>query len=258
MSTQKPDGILIYGELTSENKLRPAVKQLLTKARSLQLKLGGEPVRVCVICGEINCSGIISEAGSYGADEVIIISLAGLEQYDRNYYPEIFYQTALKYFPRIILTGADIQSKEISAYAAARLNTGLTADCTNLDIGENNLLLSTRPAFGGQLTADILCRTFPQMASVQENVFKEEKIEHSAQAKFEIFDLNKFEKRIEIISTESKTPQNKDITKADIVIAGGLGACRDNGFELINKLAEKLCNLGAQADTGTSYKLSNE
>ena len=236
----EPFGILIYGELTSEYEVRPVVKQLISKAVELKEKIWNQSIRVCIIGKRINYEHIIKELGSFGADEVIIVNDDRLENYDKNYHCEIFYNIASKYLPRIILIGATNQGKEIAAYTAAKLNAGLTADCTNLDIGENNLLLSTRPTFGGQLIADILCKTFPQMATVQENVFKEQIIEHIPIAHFDWIDVDKIERKIEIIDIVNKIKQSKDVETADVVISGGLGACKDNGFTLIYQLAQKI------------------
>lgn len=236
----EPNGILIYGELNNDNSIRPVVKQLITKARDLKAKLWNQRIMVCIIGPRINYESIIYELGQYGADEVVIVCDNRITGYDHNYFPEIFTQIAQKYPPRAILTGATTQGKEIASYTSTKLNTGLTADCTNLDISETSLLLSTRPTFGGQLTADILCKTFPQMATVQENVFKESKIEHSANAIFNWIDIDKIEKKIETIKSIKKELRSKDIATAKIVIAGGLGACQNDGFALIYQLAQKL------------------
>lgn len=234
------NGILIYGELDDNYKIKPVVNQLITKARFLKEKLWNQRIMVCVIGPRINYDNIAFELGEYGADEVVIICDNRIKGYNNNFHPELFYKTALKYPPRIILIGATYQGKEIASYTATKLETGLTADCTNLDIGENNLLLSTRPTFGGQLTADILCKTFPQMATVQENIFKEEKIEHNVNVSFDWADIDVIEKRIEKINETKKETKGKDIEKAKIVIAGGAGACKDDGFALIYQLAQKM------------------
>lgn len=236
----EPNGILIYGELTENYGIKPVVKQLLSEARKLKEKIWNQRIMVCIIGPRINYENIIYELGKYGADEVIIICDNRITQYNPNYFPEIFTEIAKKFPPRIILVGATQQGKEIASYTATKLDTGLTADCTKLDIGENNLLLSTRPTFGGQLTADILCRTFPQMATVQENVFKETEIEHSATAVFTWIDTNKFENKINTIKSTKKDIKSKDLSNAKIIIAGGKGACRDNGFALIYQLAQKM------------------
>jgi electron transfer flavoprotein alpha subunit len=234
------NGILIYGELNEDYSIRAVVKQLATKSRELKEKIWSQRIMVCIIGPRINYDEIIYQLGRYGVDDVIIVSDNRLKQFNHNYHSEIFTQIAKKFPPRIILIGATPQGKEIASYCATKLDTGLTADCTNLDIGENNLLLSTRPTFGGQLTADILCKTFPQMSTVQENIFKETEIEHSANAIFDWINLDEIDSKIETINIIKKELKSKDLSTAKIVVAGGLGACRDNGFALIYQLAQKL------------------
>lgn len=235
----EPQGILIYGEI-NENKIAPVVFELISKSKELKEKIWNQKIKVCVIGDNQDYTEITNELGSYGADEIIIIQDERLKNYNKNYHAEIFTQIAKEFPPRIILVGATPEGKEVSAYTATKLQTGLTADCTNLSIGEKDLLLSTRPTFGGQLMADILCKTFPQMATVQQNIFKAEKIENKAEVIFKEFNLDEIEKRIEIIEIIKKEFSKEDITKAQIVVAGGKGACKDNGFELIKEFASKL------------------
>ena len=236
----EPNGILIYGELTENYNVKSVVKQLLSEAVKLKEKIWNQRIMVCIIGPRINYEKLVYELGKYGADDVVIISDNRIKEYNSNYFPQIFTEIAIKYPPRIILVGATEQGKEIASYTATKLNTGLTADCIKLDIGENNLLLSTRPTFGGQLTADILCKTFPQMATVQENVFKEKENEHSANAIFTWFDINKYENKINTAKSIKKDIKSKDLSSAKIIIAGGKGACKDNGFALIYQLAQKM------------------
>ena len=236
----EPNGILIYGELNEDYSVNNVVLELLTKARELKEKIWNQRIMVCVIGKRINYEPIIQKLGEHGANEVILITDDRLKEYNKNYYSEIFTRIAKKYPPRIILVGATTQGKEIAAYTATKLETGLTADCTNLDIGENNLLLSTRPTFGGQLTADILCKTFPQMATVQANTFKATTCENYVNAIFNWIDIDKIENHIEIINKIKKSQNAKDINSAQIIVCGGAGACKDNGFTLIYQLAQKL------------------
>lgn len=236
----EPNGILVYAQTDENNAIEAVVKELLTKAHSIKEKIYNQPVIACIIGPRINYDDVINELASYGADRVIIVSDDRLKEYNKTYYSEIFLQIAKKYPPRIILIGATCQGKDIAAYTSAKLETGLTADCTNIDIGEEQLLLSTRPTFGGQLTADILCKTFPQMATVQPNIFKAEKIENQADAVFDWIDIDTIENKIEVIEKVIKSFSSGDITGADIIVSGGAGACRDNGFALIHELARKL------------------
>ncbi len=237
----EPNGILIYGELNDNCEIAPVVFQLVSKAAELKEKIWSQKVSVCIIGPRINYETIISELGTYGADEVIIVSDDRLKGYNKNYHGELFKQIAQKYPPRIILIGATLQGKEIAPYTAVNLNTGLTADCTDLDIGENYMLLSTRPTFGGKLTANILCKTFPQMATVQQNVFKAIKKENNnVTAVFDWIDIDKIEKKIEIVNLIKKNLSSKDINCARIIVSAGLGACKDNGITLVYELAQKL------------------
>ena len=248
----EPNGILIYAQKNQEGRIEPVVFELLSKARSLKEKLWNQRIMVCLIGERKNYDSIVNELGKYGADEVVIVSDDRLKDYNKIYHSEIFTQIAKKYPPRIILIGATPQGKEIAAYTSTKLETGLTADCTNLDIGENYLLLSTRPTFGGQMTADILCKTFPQMATVQQNIFQAIKKENTARAIFNWIDIDKIENKIEIIKTIQKEKHNKDIREAEIIIAGGQGACQENGFALIYELAKKLN--GAVAGSREAYE----
>lgn len=236
----EPNGILIYGEIQEDYSIAPVVFELLTKAVELKKKIWNQKISVCVIGPRINYDNIINSLGDYGADEAIIVCDDRLKEYNRYYYQEILTQIAKKYPARILLIGATVQGKEIAPYVASKLETGLTADCTNLDIGENNLLLSTRPTFGGQLTADILCSAFPQMATVQQNTFKAEKTENNINAIFNWIDTDKIENRVQVINKIKKAVSSRDINKAQIIVAGGAGACKDNGFTLIYELAQKL------------------
>ncbi|MBE7705392.1 MAG: electron transfer flavoprotein subunit alpha/FixB family protein [Cyanobacteria bacterium SIG29] len=236
----EPNGILIYGELNKDNSISNVVLELLTKSRELKSKIWNQRIMVCVIGKRQNYDNIVKTLGEYGANEVVIVNDDRLKDYNKTYHSEIFTNIAKKYPPRIILIGATQKGKEIAPFVATKLETGLTADCTNLDIGENNLLLSTRPTFGGQLTADILCKTFPQMATVQANTFKKEQCENNVKAIFNWIDIDKIENKIEAINIIEKANASRDINTAKIIVAGGKGACKDNGFTLIYELAQKL------------------
>lgn len=236
----EPNGILIYGELKEDYSIAPVVLELLSKSVELKEKLWGQRIMVCIIGPRKDYENTIKTLGEYGADEVIIVNDNRLSTYNTKYNAEIFTQIAKKYPPRIILIGATHQGKEIAPYTSIKLNTGLTADCTNLNIAENSLLLSTRPTFGGKLTADIICKTFPQMATVHQNTFKAIKKENSANAIFEWIDLDKIDLKSTILNIIKKPEQSKDINNAQIIISGGAAACQKNGFTLIYELAQRL------------------
>ena len=232
----EPNGILIYGEMQDDYTIAPVVLELLSKAAELKQGIWNQRVMVCLINKRMNYDFLIDTLGRYGADEVIVVNDDRLSKYDREYHSEIFTKIAEKYPPRMILIGATVKGKDIASYVATKLKTGLTADCTQLGIGEYNLLLSTRPTFGGQLTADILCDTFPQMATVQPNTFKAVERESCVSAKFNWIDLDKIEKRIEVVEKIKKGISNNDIASAEIVVAGGAGQSRSETIHRLESL----------------------
>ena len=244
--------IFVYSELTKDKEVRPVSLQLVSKAVELKSKLQNSSVVACVFSYMDDYESIISSLKSAGADKVIIINDEKLGAYNGSLFSHSFLQVAKQYNPEIILFGATYEGKEIASYVAVNFETGLTADCTNLSITEDGKLLSTRPTFGGQLIADILCRTNPQMATVQENVFPILSFSGDIDVIYENVDFSQVPHNIEIISTTYKELSNVDVASAKIVVTGGLGACTDMGFELINQLAKKLD--GAVAGTREAYE----
>ena len=125
------NGILIFGELNNDYSIKPVAKELVSKARSLKEKIWNQRIMVCIIGPRINYNDIIYELGRCGADDVVIVCDNRLTIYDNNYTPELFTQIAKKFPPRIILIGATNNGKEVASYTATKLETGLTADCTD-------------------------------------------------------------------------------------------------------------------------------
>ncbi|MCD7878298.1 MAG: electron transfer flavoprotein subunit alpha/FixB family protein [Candidatus Gastranaerophilales bacterium] len=239
--------ILIYGELTPDYNIRPVVLELISKSIELKNKINNCKVQVCVIGGKSDYSKVIQTLELHGADEIIICSDEKLNNYNNGSYPKIFTRIAKKYNPQIILIGATYQGKEIASYCAVDFETGLTADCTDLNINDNKRLVSTRPTFGGQLTADILCGTNPQMATVQEHVFQynsvlQDSIQNGNKA--EVIYGNEYtddlDTKVKMIKQTIKESDSKDVTTARIIVSCGLGACSAKGLELAQTLANKL------------------
>ncbi len=246
------NNIFIYIELTRDKKIRPVSLQLISKAFELKEKLNGSKIIACMISSDIDFSQNISTIKKYGADEIIIVKDEKLSEYNVCYYPEIILRIIKKYNPSIVLTGATQEGKETASYISTKLETGLTADCTNLSIDENGKLISTRPTFGGQLTADIMNKGIPQMATVQENVFELKESYKDSEVIHESIDISDIDNRVEIISKEYKEASVKDPSLAKIIVSGGLGASTKEGFRLISELAEKI--QGAVAGSREAYE----
>ncbi len=214
--------------------------ELIGKASELAASLG-EKVVALLLGHEIEQQArLLIE---YGADEVICIDHPYLKDYLTEQYSQAVYQAIMEYKPSVFLIGATTIGRDLGPRLSARLNTGLTADCTKLEISENKELLMTRPAFGGNLMATIICSDHrPQMSTVRPGVMQ--KAERQTGRKGEIirmpvkFDESKFKVRLKETVKENKGLV--DITEARILISGGRGVGSKEGFSKLQEMAEVL------------------
>jgi electron transfer flavoprotein alpha subunit len=145
--------------------------ELLGEGRKLAGQLG---VKLAAVLLGDNMEATAKKLISYGADEVYMVDHPSLKNFNDESYADIFVQLIERYKPEIVLMGATTYGRSLAPRVASRLNTGLTADCTKLEIDmEKRLLLQTRPAFGGNLMATIICPDHrPQMSTVRPKVMK--------------------------------------------------------------------------------------
>jgi len=191
-----------------------------------------------------NTGKIADQLVGYGADTVYRVDHPELEMFTEDRYEKILTRLIKKHRPEIVLAGATAIGRSFIPGIATSLDAGLTADCTSLEIRENDgALLQTRPAFGGNIMATIECpRSRPQMATVRPKVMKEN--DFDADRKGEVIDILPDEKdlrsRIKVLETVIAKQGNVNIQESDILISGGRGLESEKGFELIRKLAETL------------------
>lgn len=231
-------GILIYGEITREGELAPVVLELANAAHDLSQKLGGVEVNALVITSSFTLHDSFS-----CFDKVYVVQDERLKDYSTEYYSKIALDLIKDVKPAIVLIGATTQGRDIAPRISSALNTGLTADCTSLDINEKGQLASTRPTFGGNLMATILCKNFPQMATVRPKVLKKAKEPIVKDTKFiEIQpDIDNVEKKVEIVEfIKNAQSTGKRIDEAEIIVAGGKGLKSPDGFKLLEELANLL------------------
>lgn len=169
-NSQKEGGeIWVFAEQRG-GKISRVVFELIGKARGLAEKLG---VQVGVILACEKCSGISNELIQHGADNVYLIENILLKDYKTDVYTKVISELIKKEKPQIVIYGATNIGRDLAPRIAQRIKTGLTADCTGLDIDDDNLLVQTRPAFGGNIMAQIKCpNNKPQMSTVRPGVFK--------------------------------------------------------------------------------------
>ncbi len=181
----------------------------------------------------------------YGADKVIWIDDWMLEQYVTEPYAKALTAVIKAYNPEIVLFGATAIGRDLAPRVASRIHTGLTADCTSLTIDpESKLLYMTRPAFGGNIMATIVCREYrPQMATVRPGVMKMAEPDKSKKGEVIKLDVKLVpeDMNVEILEIAEDGKKSVDIMEAKVLISGGRGVGGPEGFAPLRELADVLC-----------------
>ncbi len=230
-------GVWVVAEIR-QGRFAPVTFELLGRGRQLADDL--ETDLTAVLMG----SGVTERAGALverGADRVLVVDHAALDRFLDDVYARLLADLARKEKPEIILAGATSMGRAFIPQVATLLETGLTADCTGLEISpEGRDLLQTRPAFGGNLMATIICDTRrPQMATVRPHVLKA--LEPDTSRKGEVLNVEPTEdllkSRINVLESVVEEAEGPMLTDAEIIITAGRGVEDDRGLELIERLA---------------------
>ena len=250
MGLEEYKGVYIYAQQV-DNKLSDIAFELVGKAKELAADLNTEVT--AVLLGS-NVKALATELGEYGADKVIVVDNPALETYRTEPYAQALVSVINEYKPEIMLVGATAIGRDLGPTVSARVKTGLTADCTKLEIGDfpinampgqeqkHNQLLMTRPAFGGNTIATIACPdNRPQMATVRPGVMQ--KIDPIEGAKAEVIEYNPGftpdNKYVEIMDIVKSVTDTVDIMDAKILVSGGRGV-GEEGFGMLRELADVL------------------
>lgn len=233
-------GVWVFAEQRN-NEIMPVVFELLGEGRKLADEIG---TQLCaILCGS-NVGNLADELFAYGANKVYIADSPELATYTTDGYTKVIFEAIEKYKPEIVLLGATHIGRDLGPCLAVKANTGLTADCTKLEIDpEDKKIKQTRPAFGGNLMATIVCPNHrPQMSTVRPGVMDKAKYNPSHKGELINLDVQLKEgdirtKVIEVI----KTVHNKvSLADAEIIVSGGMGLGNQDGFKLLQQLADKL------------------
>ncbi len=232
-------GVWVFAE-QRDGELQKVALELLGKGREIADKLGVE--LTALLLGHKNIEEMTKELGAFGADKVLVCDNELLTHYSTDGYTKVINEVVNAKKPEILFIGASFIGRDLGPTVAGRLSTGLTADCTSLDVDpENNNLLMTRPAFGGNLMATIVCGDHrPQMSTVRPGVFEKLAKDENRAFQVEKFDvqLSASDIRTETIEVVKSVKEMVDITEADIVVSGGRGVgCKEN-FALLQELAD--------------------
>ncbi len=251
MNIEEYKGVYVFAQQV-DNEVSSIALELIGKGKALAEDLGEEVTAVLVGSDVMGLTDILAE---YGADRIIVIDDPELKDYRTEPYTHAIASVIEEFKPEIFLIGATAIGRDLGPRVCARVHTGLTADCTQLDIGDfpltpqegketlHNQLLMTRPAFGGNTIATIACPDFrPQMATVRPGVMQ--KLPREAGRKAEIIEYNPGfvpnDNYVEIMEIVKAVSNVADIQDAKILVSGGRGVGSPENFKILDDLAEAI------------------
>lgn len=230
--------ILIYVQISREKKVLDVVKELASKSYSLLENIDGAKVKGVLLSDGSNLDYIKNSLNFF--DEVYVLKNEKFNNYSTDLYSKSIVDLVLDIKPSMFLVGATTEGRDLAPRIASVLNTGLTADCTSLDINEKLQLCATRPTFGGKLMATILSKNYPQMATVRPNVLKisdDLSIKNTNFIEFDL-DLEKVKNRVKLVDFRKSEIDNcENLENADVIVAGGKGV---KDFKMLEELAKLL------------------
>ena len=251
MNLAEYKGVYVFAQQV-DNEVSGIALELIGKGKDLAKDLDTDVTAVLI---GSDVKGLVDVLAEYGADKVIVVDDPELKEYRTEPYAHALASVINEFKPDIMLVGATAIGRDLGPRVSARVHTGLTADCTQLDIGDfpmvavpgkeqkHNQLLMTRPAFGGNTIATIACPDFrPQMATVRPGVMQ--KAERVAGAKAEVIEFNPGftpdNKYVEILEVVKAVSDVADIMDAKILVSGGRGVGSAENFQMLEDLAEAL------------------
>lgn len=251
MNLEEYKGVYVFAQQV-DNEISSIAFELLGKAKDLAKDLNTDVTAVLIGSG---VKGLADQLAEYGADKVIVVDDPELKDYRTEPYAHALASVINKYKPEIMLVGATAIGRDLGPRVSARVATGLTADCTVLEIGDfplqavpgqeqlHNQLLMTRPAFGGNTIATIACPyNRPQMATVRAGVMQKIAPIKGAKANVEEFNpgFTPDNKYVEILDIVKSVAETVDIMDAKILVSGGRGVGNPENFKILEDLAEVL------------------
>ncbi len=251
MNLEEYKGVYVFAQQV-DNEISSIAFELLGKAKDLAKDLSTDVTAVLI---GSDVKGLADQLAEYGADKVIVVDDPELKDYRTEPYAHALASVINQYKPEIMLVGATAIGRDLGPRVSARVATGLTADCTVLEIGDfplqavpgqeqlHNQLLMTRPAFGGNTIATIACPyNRPQMATVRAGVMQKIDPIKGAKAVVEEFNpgFTPDNKYVEILDIVKSVAETVDIMDAKILVSGGRGVGSPENFKILEELAEVL------------------
>ena len=239
--TPKSQDTWVLIETKEDGSARNVGLELLGPGRDLSGKQGGKVVAVVIGNG---IQTAIDQANAQGAEQIIVVEGSEYAYYNTDAYVNALEYLMEKYCPTSMLIGATSYGRDLAPRLACRLKSGLTADCTALDIDpKDGKVAWTRPAFGGNLMATIKCpENFPQIGTVRPSVFKKTApAEGKAEIIQEEFHVSEKQMRVKLIEVIQETAEAiVDLEGAEVIVSGGRGVGGPEGFAVLQSLADTL------------------
>jgi len=231
--------VWVYGE-QKKDSLHPVVLELIGIGRELAQKRN---CRLGVVSIGKDLNQVVSTLRNYDVDDIFLIQHTELKDYNSEIYANVLADLILEKKPEIILSGATLRGRSLIPRVAVKLHTGLTADCTGLDIDKDTgNLLQTRPAFGGNIMATIECPNHrPQMATVRPRVMERASplpYPNETQLIHNIDPLpSSLKSKADVLDIVETLKETEDLAEAEIIVSGGRGVGGPKGFSLLKKFA---------------------
>lgn len=222
-----------------ENVIQSVSLELLGKATEIAKDYD---TKVSALLLGSKVEGLIDTLAHYGADEVIVVDDEALAVYTTEPYTKAAYEAIKAADPIVVLFGATSIGRDLAPRVSARIHTGLTADCTGLAVAEDTkLLLMTRPAFGGNIMATIVCKDFrPQMSTVRPGVMKKNEPDETKEAVINRFkvEFNDADKLVQVVEVIEEAKKQVKIEDAKILVSAGRGMGGKENLDILYELAE--------------------
>ncbi|MFC2012822.1 FAD-binding protein [Chloroflexota bacterium] len=232
-------GIWVFAE-QRDGRIKGVTYELLSKGRELADTLGTE---LSAVCFGRDVSEI-ERLAAYGADKVYLVDTPDADGFAEDLYARKLVELIGQYQPEILIAGATPLGRSFIPRVAALLKTGLTADCTDLEIDtEKRLLLQTRPTFGGNLMATIICQARrPQMSTVRPRVFKKNEPDKAGKGRIIAVDFDKagVTSKTKLLDFVKELTDTVKLEDADIIVSGGRGLGQPENFGVIEELAKAM------------------
>ena len=231
------DNVLVFAE-QREGKFRKVALEAVSEGKRLADRLGGESSAAVIGSG---VEGIAGSLGAYGAAKVYVVDDPALEDYTSDGFAKALCRIIKDTEPSIVLMGCTSTGRDLGPKVAARMATGLAADCTALDVKDGKLV-ATRPMYAGKVLAEVVCDTTPQIASVRPNVFSLAEPDESVSAEIVKVDaeMSPDDLRTRVKEVIRAAGATIDLTEAQIIVSGGRGMGGAEKFSILEELAEAL------------------